>query len=700
MRFENSCFNVPLFQKQVKRFSPLWGLYTFGLFLALPVMMFIMSQNMPKVELATTMHNVLMQYSAVSGMIIQASYGILVAMAVWSYLYNNRSVSMIHALPLTRGTLFCTNYITGLLFSIVPNVVMAGVGLLVQVAIGGLAVQPLFLALLTNTLYAVFFFSMATLIAFITGSLLSLPVFYTIFNFVTFALSMLFRTLFEIFVYGYSMRGETALSRVCKYLSPPIALGQEVKVFYPPMPEGLTQAMRENYQNLQELRGLHVLAIYAVVGLVLTFCAYQLYRRRPLETAGEVVAVGFLRPVFQYAVTFCLGLCGALAFYYMFDFASRQQNAFLPVFIFFAIWAVVGYYAATMLLEKSLRVFQKRRLVGAGAGVLAIAVFLLCTDMDIFRYEKYIPQAEEITNVDIWGWGDADLESPAEIEAALALHQSVLSHKSTSEQINWAYRNNEQGFTEAYGEGHMVGFSMEYFLENGKIVSRRYEIPAFVASLEDPESPARYYQTILELPEPRLRQQFPEQYATSENLVEVNIALSQKLSYDDFVRQYQAEDYMPEDLENRYLEHLMNPSLQQSFTGEDAKALYAAVRADIAAGALVQESLYNIADEDSKRYLSELEFAFRYPESKENKETTTIVTNRGDTYAVAETRDKDVGYRSRSLYLTLDAKETLRVLEGLGIVSGENLFTRQDVMDWVGKNLNEKQDILDEWGLD
>ena len=41
-------------------------------------------------------------------------YAVLCAMAVWSYLYNARSVGLMHTLPIRREGLFLTNFLSGL----------------------------------------------------------------------------------------------------------------------------------------------------------------------------------------------------------------------------------------------------------------------------------------------------------------------------------------------------------------------------------------------------------------------------------------------------------------------------------------------------------------------------------------------------------------------------------------------------------
>ena len=55
-----------------------------------------------------------------------ACYAILVAMFVWSYLHNARSVGMMHSLAIDRTGLFVTNTLSGLAMLLIPYVIVGG----------------------------------------------------------------------------------------------------------------------------------------------------------------------------------------------------------------------------------------------------------------------------------------------------------------------------------------------------------------------------------------------------------------------------------------------------------------------------------------------------------------------------------------------------------------------------------------------
>ena len=133
MRSGTSFFNSTLYRKTMLRFWPLWVAYGLMWLFLLPFNLLnnyfsMRGASVSSVELA----NRLVEYARdipntlQFGVFVACGYGVLCAMAVFGYLYNNRSACMMHALPLRRETLFGTQYLAGLSFVLLPNLVVAG----------------------------------------------------------------------------------------------------------------------------------------------------------------------------------------------------------------------------------------------------------------------------------------------------------------------------------------------------------------------------------------------------------------------------------------------------------------------------------------------------------------------------------------------------------------------------------------------
>ena len=128
MRSGTSFFNSTLYRKTMLRFWPLWVAYGLMWLFLLPFNLLnnyfsMRGASVSSVELT----NRLVEYARdipntlQFGVFVACGYGVLCAMAVFGYLYNNRSACMMHALPLRRETLFGTQYLAGLSFNISMN---------------------------------------------------------------------------------------------------------------------------------------------------------------------------------------------------------------------------------------------------------------------------------------------------------------------------------------------------------------------------------------------------------------------------------------------------------------------------------------------------------------------------------------------------------------------------------------------------
>ena len=98
MRSKTSCFNGTLFRKNLSRYWPLWGLASFGgALFPLAMLVNLLHSGFDfwtPLETTQAYYNVL-SYGVT---VISIVYAVLCAMAVWNYLYNTRSVGLMHTL--------------------------------------------------------------------------------------------------------------------------------------------------------------------------------------------------------------------------------------------------------------------------------------------------------------------------------------------------------------------------------------------------------------------------------------------------------------------------------------------------------------------------------------------------------------------------------------------------------------------------
>ena len=224
-----------------------------------------------------------------------------------------------------------------------------------------------------------------------------------------------------------------------------------------------------------------VIAVYALVGIVLLAAAYALYRKRRSESAGDVVAVGWMKPVFRYGVSVCASMAGGLGLYMVFwgQFQSGNEYDVLPMLIAMVIAGAIGYYAASMLLAKSLRVFRRS---WKGLAVTALCAAVICGVMkfDVFNIETRVPAADQIRTVTFRAGNNQYTLNPETdgelVEEIRAVHGAIAADADYVRAMVDAWQRAEQ----ASGDdeiSHNKSVRLTYYLKNGTEVTRRYTLP-------------------------------------------------------------------------------------------------------------------------------------------------------------------------------------------------------------------------------
>ena len=146
MRSKTSYFNPALFRKNLTRFWPLWGGASFigALFPLALLAVLIQSGELDAIQ--SPLEITCGYYSVVAYLlpVLSLFYGALCALAAWGWLYNPRSVGMFHSLPITRKSLFLTDFLSGMSMMLIPYAVTGVLAVLISAAIRGL--EPVGLA--------------------------------------------------------------------------------------------------------------------------------------------------------------------------------------------------------------------------------------------------------------------------------------------------------------------------------------------------------------------------------------------------------------------------------------------------------------------------------------------------------------------------------------------------------------------------
>lgn len=487
MKSRTSCCNAAILKRTLRKGLPLWGTYLLIWLVIFPLSFY----SAGRWNSYRAIEDQILSLTAYGSHIFGFVYGLASACLVFSWLYKSRSANFFGALPVSRTNLFLTHYLAGLLFAIGPQLLIVLLCLPVGISWGaaGTMLKDLAIWFSINTLTYLFYYSFAVLLAMIVSNLIALPLLYGVLNFTAVVLEVLIRDQMEYCVYGLS--GSSRL--VFDWLSP----------FYYFVLDGNGMDVVSVWDSLgvsqigYRLDNWKPVLILAAVGLAFTGIAYLLHRGRRMESAGDVIAIRHLKPVFLYCFTLgCAVVLGYLLANVLIP-TSLGTEHFWGITLCLLAGATLGYFVGQMLLHKSMRVFRKRYLISWASVCAVIFAAMLCVRFDMFGYASYIPETQDIQRVSL-GYGGDLSDDPWLIEQVRAFHQDCIDQQSIIES-----RGTDSYNFRAY---------LSYELTDGTLMERQYLIPCEDEQYSSESSLVCQFEALYNDPDYKLLRKLPRNY--------------------------------------------------------------------------------------------------------------------------------------------------------------------------------------------
>ncbi len=465
MRSATSFFDKTTARSDLRRHWPIAFIYTCVWLVGLPVNLWSSSMWMPE-EMTPALRAaqiIIGSYPTLAGALFV--FGCVLAMALMGYLMSPRAVGLLHALPVRRGTLLATHTLVGWLMLNVPALLAVLVSIPVQAYYGGVAWGALGAWLLVHCGLSLFFLALGLLCAMVTGWLLAIPAIYAVVNFAVIAVAGLVRTLCSLFCYGYA--GDDDFAPFVYWLTPVVNL---VKRFGTCGVER-SDAAPYPWQVQFPADVVHAVGIYTAAGAALLALTYLLYRRRKSESAADPAAFPWMRPVFRYGTGLLGGLALGLGLYQL-VLGWRMESEtgrWVGLLVSTVLMGALCYYAAEMLVRKSLRVLRRSL---PGAGLVCVLLALVCAGarFDVSGYAARVPDVSAVTQVQLrgsLGLSAVNCTEPETIETVIELHREIITLRPDEDDPeNSAY------------------ITLSYTLTDGSTLTRAYQLnPA--GELED-----------------------------------------------------------------------------------------------------------------------------------------------------------------------------------------------------------------------
>ncbi len=646
MASKTSFFNKTLYLKQIKRFAPwslLYMIFVFMLETAYPILELISSLPIFRDDLAAEQGYMVYNYADSAQILIPlgaACSSLIFAALLYSYIYTENAVNTMHALPIRREAHILTNFAAGLTLIICPTIIPFFITGIYYAANGLTIAATLFLHMfLLHALCAIIFFSLATFATVLVGNTVSLPLIYIVTNLVSLWLYVLIAAAETYFIYGIS---SVNFPKALEALAPVLKLSTNLIFTYT---DSLSSVSFYLYTANYKL-----VLLYDLGALILLAISVLIYRRRKLETTGEMLSVKCVAYPLQFIIGSGVGL--VFAFYW---YAIGDYHTDLPVILSFFIGSAIGYLGSCMILRRRFNIFREC-LLSFIIYCAIFLVFILAFMLDIFDIASYVPKASEIDTV-YFNYGtytdDADV-----IELVQAFHKEILEYDEDA-----ISHEDTDPYTTLY-------FYISYQLDNGLTISRSYTLTVWEKDLEYSDSFYSKFMSLMSNERIALMYYFDVTEFDTEWVSYITFySYDYVLDGDTYEYDYDTDTYVVVDTDgdNSYV-------YQDNFsyiTNEEAISIADAILADLAEGNLPVYTTYYYQlnyDEDGNSTWKEYCSVNQYAQSI-GIDFTPSGYSASDYYGYAH------------ISLKSDMVNTISILEELGYISEENPLILQSDYD-------------------
>ena len=426
MNNQNSLINKGILLSNVKRFWLLSMLTLIISFLSRAIPVFHEAEYFSHSDIEFTKEQILQNMHG--SQILMLALGFVSAYLVFGYLFKERLSNQIHSFPINRLTLFITNFLSGFLLIIVPQIINWIIMLpaFMKINTGGMALEYLICIISCSLIYYTF----GVISAMITGNLISMIIIYGTINFFGIfisALKSLYSDIIEqraSFVFSHNILGD--IYNLIAMLFP-------IKLFN--ISISGTYITDENNLSVQSMR-FKVYLMYIIIACILTVLSYFIYKKRNTETAGSGISLKKIKP----AIIVITDALAAMAITYIIGFFLFDESVDgKTVLIVFLIAGLFTSAAVRMIFEKTVKINVFKECLRWVTVYLSISIIFCAAEVITSRYMPKETQTEKIIveskNYYDDGYNEFGITSVSDAESINKLYDITNKAKSKEKLI-------------------------------------------------------------------------------------------------------------------------------------------------------------------------------------------------------------------------------------------------------------------------
>lgn len=378
---------------------------------------------------------------------------ITAGIVTFRYLENRRASDFTHSRPLTRKTLFVSNFLAGVIMMAVPVILNA----VFMVMIGGLSTAlPACRWICVSMLICLVIYSITVFAGMVCGNT-PMHVFCAfLFNAFAMLVIITLKLYFGQFLYGYSY--DDIIDKWVMRSTP-------VTAFFGNFEIGTTAA-------------------YIVVFVLFTVFAYLLYKRRPVERTGESILFRWMRTFLIMTVTF--GGMTIVGFLFFFTSNGQTQGLSFELVIGLVIGFIVSFVIMSLMLFRTVKIFNRKNMMTALITAVICVVFIGCMQLDVTGYSSRIPERSNVATAAATVY-PVMMDSDSDSRFDASFFKGYSSENTTDQMMVFTSSKNiddvyalQKIIVSAKSENMTsdsdIQFEMSYSLKNGKTMTRSYKV--------------------------------------------------------------------------------------------------------------------------------------------------------------------------------------------------------------------------------
>ncbi len=445
MKSKTSFFNNGIILDDLKRFAWISIAYTLFLFLTVPLKVIMINSS----KQYAYDYNVIKRIFYFNNDSLQILFiliaPIFTAILFFRYIQVKNSSDMIHSLPIKRSVLYRSHAVVGAFLLALPVIINGFICVLLDIAMKlgkYYSTYDVFQWMGVTILICLVFLCVCISVGMVVGSSIMQGMLTYILLVLPAAMAILLSENLDGFVYGFVYNNVNS-----EKLSPVTRIWK--------------MSTRYNNDVINKI-SMNEIIVYVVVCIVLYLLGMFIYNKRKLEVASKSIAFKGLEYVFKYGVTFCSMLVGGIYF-------RVTQKSLHWLLIGFLIASLIGYFAAEMIIKKSLRVFKSVKGYVIYAAVIVLVI--VGVKFDVIGYENKMPSlgnvdsvyfSEGFEHLNFYKYNKDVYFDKNDVENIYDFHKQIIEEKSKNKDKN----NN--------GQSRRVIFI--YNLKNGSKIQRGYDV--------------------------------------------------------------------------------------------------------------------------------------------------------------------------------------------------------------------------------